>query len=215
MNRNLMDQAHAFAVRRSVLCGAVTGASTFALCYWQRRRLPTAFPSVEWIEGHDVVVPEVGGGPQPGSRGFEVSVLPNMRLSVRSLGGFDSSMTSHAGTTSQATRFAGGTALAGLWGALCTWPCAAAEWRYALFGSRGAWLVSQPAAAGLVTGVRLLWFSWFTGACLSGTIMTGGVLVVGIPAAMVATMPALASGVVIFPIWHRQIALNLVRKCLV
>lgn len=115
---------------------------------------------------------------------------------------------------SSMARLIGGTAAAALWGAACTWPAARAEWRYALFGQRSAMMAAQPGAYGMATGVRVLLLSWLSGVAVAGTVFSGGIALVGIPAAILTGLPALALGSVAMPLWHRQIALRLVRDCL-
>ena len=107
---------------------------------------------------------------------------------------------------------AAGTTAAAAWGALCTWPVARAEWRYAMFGTRALLLARYPASFGFVTGLRVLLLSYVGGAAVAGTLMSGGIALVGIPATLIATLPALAIGGVLFPLVHSRIALRVVKE---
>lgn len=101
-----------------------------------------------------------------------------------------------------------------LWCAACTLPVARAEWRYAMFGSRALLLQRQPAFVGATVGVRVLIMSWLGGAFVAGTLGSGGIALVGIPSAIVAGLPLLATGLAVFPIAHAQVATHIVRKCI-
>lgn len=111
---------------------------------------------------------------------------------------------------SEALSTAASAALCGL----CTLPVARAEWRASMFGTRALTLRAYPGSIGTVIGLRVLVLSWLGGTAVAGTVGSGGIALVGIPAAMIAGLPILATGLVFFPFSHRAVALRLVEKCI-
>lgn len=101
-----------------------------------------------------------------------------------------------------------------LWCAACTLPVARAEWRYAMFGSRALLFQRQPAFVGATVGLRVLLVSWLGGAFVAGTVGSGGIALVGIPSALIAGLPLLATGLAIYPVAHAQVAARIVRACI-
>lgn len=98
--------------------------------------------------------------------------------------------------------------------ALFTLPVARSEWRASMFGTRALTLRQSPGVLGTLIGLRILVISWLSGTLIAGTVGSGGIALVGVPAAMIAGLPVLATGLIFFPFSHRELALRLVRKCI-
>ncbi|KAG8468421.1 hypothetical protein KFE25_013504 [Diacronema lutheri] len=107
-----------------------------------------------------------------------------------------------------------GTAASAAWCALCTLPVARGTWRASMFGTRALALRANPGSIGSLVGLRVCVLTWLGGTAVAGTIGSGGIALVGIPSAMLAGLPVLATGLVIFPLAHRHVALRLVRQCI-
>ena len=95
-----------------------------------------------------------------------------------------------------------------------TLPVARAEWRYAMVGSRALLLQSRPGFVGATVGLRVLIMSWLGGAFVAGTVGAGGIALVGVPSAIIAGLPLLATGLAIYPVAHSQVAVRIVRSCI-
>lgn len=238
-----LDEALRMAVRTSVAAGAATGAVAYIVgalrgagnylpgveFEWRGigreqvvtrvevdadgRRTITRTTTTTNADGERRVQKETLKGSGPASarsflHGFPFPPLPF------GLGDRGWSLPSSESAAGRALGETCGMATSAAWCALCTLPVARAEWRASMFGTRALALRQYPGSLGTVIGLRVLVLSWLGGTLVAGTVGSGGIALVGVPAAMIAGLPVLATGLIFFPFTHRELALRLVRKCI-
>lgn len=234
-----LDEAHRVAVRTSLLAAAATGAVAYSVGALRGAGNFIPLFEFEWRgpgREEEQVVTRLELDPDgkrritrttttitdQGQRRVQKESLssPDGQSKPRSLGPLSSllgqkwALPSDDTLAGRIVQNAIGITGSALWCAVCTLPVARADWRYAMFGSRALILQSQPAFVGATVGLRVLIMSWLGGAFVAGTVGSGGIALVGIPSAIIAGMPLLLTGLVIYPIAHSHVAVRIVRKCI-
>jgi hypothetical protein len=239
-----LDEAHRLAVRSSVVAGAVAGAVSYAVGALRGvgHHLPSL--QMEYsgpTQSNESVTTRVEVGAdgikritrtktttnERGQRRVEQETLkspPGMAPKTLIPGlpfplpqAFDRKWPSLPPSNTLAGRIAEsaiGSVGTAAWCALCTLPVARMEWRYWMFGQRALMLTAQPGLTGAMIGLRVLFLSWLGGAVVAGTVGSGGIALIGIPTAMVAGLPLLGAGMILYPIAHGRVASRIVRECI-
>ncbi|KAJ1638248.1 hypothetical protein T492DRAFT_946028 [Pavlovales sp. CCMP2436] len=238
-----LDEAHRIAVRTSVLTGAVAGATAYALGALRGAGNYLPSIEFEWKGGalsrsSEQVVTKMeldADGNRRITRTTTTTANGERRVQTESLNGTSGpppssflrgfpfplpafldrnwSLPSSESFTGRALESVTGVASSAAWCALCTLPAARMEWRFSMFGSRALLLRQNPGLVGAFVGLRVLAASWLGGCVVAGTVGSGGIALLGIPAAMLAGLPVFVTGLVLFPFTHRAVALRLVRNC--